>query len=140
MTFSEFFDAFNDFDWVAILVGTLAILVFSTLWYTVLFGRMWGRATGQSQQTGMPPVGKVISQAILLFVVNIGLAFVTVGPDDIEHAIVAGGIVVGVLLVGAMAYGAVVWQGYSPMAYIIDLLYIVIGLSLATWVQGLIIS
>jgi hypothetical protein len=140
MTFSDFFDAFGDFDWMAIIAGTLVLWVLAALWYTFLFGKMWARATGRPQQVGMPPVGKVIAVLVTSFVINIGLAFVTVGPDDLEHAIVAGGIVVGVLLIGAVTYGAVLWLDYSPTAWIIDLLYFVVGLSLATWVQGLIVS
>jgi hypothetical protein len=139
VTFSNFFDAFGDFDWVAILAGTLAFVVLGWLWYGLLFGKAWSSATGNPQVTGVPPVGKLVSNLVYAFVLNIGLAFLVVGPDSLEHAIVAGGIIVGVFIGGALVASAVVWSNYSTTAAIIDLLYLVVGLSLATWVQGLII-
>ena len=140
MTFSDFFDALGDFDYVAIIVGTLAIMVLGWLWYGPFFGKAWSKASGQPMQSGMPATPKLVATAIYSFVFNVGLAYTTVGPDDIEHALVAAGLVIGVLLIGSMMYAGVVWGTYKPNAFYIDLLYVFVAAALATWVQGLIIG
>lgn len=137
MTFSDFFDQLGDLDWAGVVVATVALLVLSWLWYGLLFAKAWANATGQQAMTGIPPAGKVLVTAVSLFVFNVGLAYTFI-LDDIEHAIVFGGIVVGVLLIGSMAYGAVIWEGRKTSAWLIDLGYLFLAASLGVYVQGLI--
>lgn len=140
MTFSDFFDAFGEFDWLAIIVGTAVFVAVGWLWYGPLFGKAWSSATGQPMQSGTPDTGKLIATIIYSLVFNIGLAFTSVGPDDFEHSLVAGGIVLGALLVGSASYAGVVWAGHHRTAWMIDLLFIIVAATLSTFVQGLIVS
>lgn len=139
MTFSDFFDALGDFDWVAILVGTVAIVVLGWLWYGPLFGKAWSKATGQPMMSGMPATNKLVGTLIYSFVFNVGLAY-TSPIDDIEHALVFGGLVIGVLLIGSLMYSTVVWTNYKMNAFVIDLLFVFFAASVGIYVQGLIIA
>jgi hypothetical protein len=138
LTFSSFFDAFGEFDWLAILAGSVAIMVLGWLWYGPLFGKMWSKGTGIPMSTGTPMTSKLVWTLVYSLVFNIGLAFLTVGSDEIEHALVAG-IVVGVFLVGAAMYSAVVWANYNKNVWTIDMLFWLFAAAIGTFVQGMII-
>lgn len=139
MTFSDFFDILGELDWVAVIVGTLAVVVLGWLWYGPLFGKAWSKATGQPMMSGMPPTNKLVGTIIYSFVFNIGLAYTT-PIDDIEHALVFGGLVIGVLLIGSLMYSTVVWMNYKMNAYVIDLLFVFFAAAVGIYVQGLIIA
>jgi hypothetical protein len=139
LTFSTFFEAFGEFDWVAILVGAVAIMVLGWLWYGPLFGKAWSKGSGIALASGKPDSTKLVWTFVYSLVFNIGLAFMTVSSDEIEHALVAG-IVVGVFLVGAAMYSAVVWANYNKNVYMIDVLFWILAAAVGTFVQGMIIG
>jgi hypothetical protein len=139
VTFSDFFDQLGELDWVAVIVGTVAIVLLGWLWYGPLFGKAWSQATGQPMQSGRPATNKLVATVIYSFVFNIGLGY-TSPFDDLEHALVFGGLVIGVLLVGSLMYSMVVWQDYKTNAYLIDLLYVFFAAAVGIYVQGLIIA
>jgi hypothetical protein len=139
VTFSDFFDQLGELDWVAVIVGTLAIVVLGWLWYGPLFGKTWSKATGQPMMSGMPAMNKLVGTLIYSFVFNVGLAY-TAPIDDIEHALVFGGLVIGVLLIGSLMYSAVVWMNYKMNAYVIDLLFVFFAAAIGIYVQGMIIA
>ncbi len=139
MTFSGFFEYLGDLDWVAVLVGTLAVVVFGWLWYGPLFGKAWSKATGQPMVSGMPQPNKLVATIIYSLVFNVGLAY-TSPLDDIEHALVFGGLVIGILLIGSLMYSQVVWESYKTNAYVINLLFVALAAAIGIYVQGLIIA
>ena len=136
MTFSDFFDHLGDIGWGGVIVATIALGVLGWLWYGPLFGKAWASATGQAATTGMPPAGKMVASLLTFFVFNVGLAYTFI-LDDIEHALVFGGLVVGVLLIGSMAYGSVTWEGRKVGAWLIDLGFLFLAASIGIYVQGL---
>ena len=139
MTFSDFFDYLGELDWLAVIVGAIAVMILGWLWYGPLFGKAWSRATGNAMQSGMPETPKLIATAIYCIVFNVGLAYTGSLIDDIEHALVFGGLVIGFLLIGSLMYSAVVWQNYKTNAYVIDLLYVMLAGAVGIYVQGLIV-
>ncbi|MEX1207363.1 MAG: DUF1761 domain-containing protein [Acidimicrobiia bacterium] len=139
MTFSEFFEYLGDIDWLAVLAGAVAIMVLGWLWYGPLFGKKWSAATGQPMVSGRPETSKLVGTFLYSFVFNVGIAY-TAPLDDIEHALVFGGLVIGVLLIGSMMYSAVVWMNYKMNAYVIDLLFVALAAAISIYVQGLIIA
>ena len=140
MTFSDFFDYLGDLDWVAVIVGTLAIMVLGWLWYGPLFGKAWSRATGMSMSSGMPPTDKLVGTAIYSLVFNLGISYSSLLLDDIEHALVFGGLVIGILLIGAVMYSGVVWEQTKQSLFIINLFFWALAAAVAIYVQGLIVA
>lgn len=139
MTFEAFFEAFGDFDWLAILLGAIAIMILGWLWYGPLFGKAWSKGTGIPMSTGSPMTSSLVWTFVYSLVFNIGLALLgLVGSDDIEHALVAG-LVVGIFVIGAAMYSAVVWAKYNKNVYMIDVLFWILAAAVGTFVQGLII-
>jgi hypothetical protein len=135
VTFSDFFDNLSELDWVGVLVATAAVTVLAAVWYGPLFGKAWSAAVDQPYSPGMPNVGKVVQTVIYFLVLNIGLAYTFI-LDDVEHALVFGGIVIGVLIIGPWLYGLTVWEGRKMRAFLIDLLFVFLAVSVAIYVQG----
>jgi len=138
-SFSDFFDYLTELDWIAAIVGAVAVMVLGLLWYGPLFGKQWSAGTGVPMASGMPPTPKLISTAVYSIVFNVGIAYTFGAADDIEHALVLGGLVIGVLLIGSMMYSQVVWEGRKTNVYLIDLLYVFLAGAVAIYVQGLIV-
>jgi hypothetical protein len=137
MTFSDFFSSFGDLDWVAILVGTVALMVLGFLWYGPLFGKKWAAARGIPYNAGSAAGmgGPVAMTAVYLLVFNIGVAYMA--PfDDIEAALVMG-VIAGVFLIGAALYSSVVWAKQSNTVFVIDLTHWFVAIAVAFYVQGL---
>lgn len=139
MTFSDFFSSFGDLDWVAILVGTLVLMVLGYLWYGPLFGKKWAAARGlpYNSSGGMPAgMGRPLAlTAVYLFVFNIGVNYMA--PfDDIEAALVMA-VVAGLFLIGPALYSYVVWAKQSTTAFVIDAAHWFVAVALAFYVQGL---
>jgi hypothetical protein len=136
MTFSDFFSSFGDLDWVAILVGTVALMVLGFLWYGPLFGKQWAAARGIPMNSDMGGMGKPLAlTAVYSLVFNIGVAYMA--PfDDIEAALVMG-VIAGLFLIGAAMYSAVVWAKQSTTVFVIDAAYWFVAVAVAFYVQGL---
>jgi hypothetical protein len=136
MTFSDFFDHFSDLDWVGVLVGTAALMVFGFLWYGPILGKLWARATGTEQSSSAAGMGvPMVLTAVYLFVFNVGISYL-VPFDDIEYALVWG-LIVGVLLVGPALFSGVVWIKHTMTAFLIGLVHWVLAAGIAIYVQGL---
>lgn len=140
MTFSDFFENLGELDWLAVIVGTAALVVLAWLWYGPLFGKAWSKASGQPMMAGMPAPNKLIATIVYTLVFNVGLAYTGSLLDDIEHALVFGGLVIGVLLIGSLMYSQVVWVGQKINAYLIDLFFVAVAAAVGIYVQGLIVA
>lgn len=137
MTFDLFFEQLGDFDWLGIIAGTIAIMVFGAIWYTPLFGKMFAEAHDMPVETGTPDPMKLGMHAVAMFVYNIGIAYFL--ADGFEHAVVAGGIIIGLLLVSSSSFAGVIWTKYPRKAWVIDAGHAIVGTALAMWVQSLFI-
>ena len=82
----------------------------------------------------------MVGTIIYTLVFNVGLAYAAPLLDDIEHALVYGGLVIGVLLIGSLMHSQVVWTNYKTNAYFIDLLFVALAAAIGIYVQGLIIA
>lgn len=136
MTFDSFFDMLGDFDWLGIFVGTIALMIFGTIWFTAIFGKMYADALNEPQQASPEPM-QLGMHAVAMLLYNIGLAYFL--AEGLEHAVVAGGLIIGLLLVSVMRFTDVIWTKYPMRAFVIDSGYVIIGTALAMWVQNLFI-
>jgi len=135
-TFSEFFEHLGDLDWLALIVSAIVLAVIGGLWYGPLFGKAWSKATGQSMSSGMPEISKVVQTIVYSFVFSGGLAYTGMIGDDIEHALVFGGLIVGLLIIGSVLYTATVWSGRNMTAWMIDVLFWMVAGSVSIYLQG----
>ena len=135
-TFSDFFEHLGDLDWLALIVSAIVLMVIGWLWYGPLFGKAWSKATGQSMSSGMPEVGKLVQTFVYSFVFSGGLAYTGMIGDDIEHALVFGGLIVGLLIIGSVLYTATVWSGRKMNAWMIDTLFWMVAGSVSIYLQG----
>ncbi|MDX1450189.1 MAG: DUF1761 family protein, partial [Acidimicrobiia bacterium] len=102
-----------------------------------LFGKAWSKATGQAMESGTPPVGKLVQTFVYSFVFSGGLAYTGMIADDIEHALVFGGLIIGLLVVGSVLYTTTVWSGRSTTAWMIDVLFWMVAGAASIYIQGL---
>lgn len=135
-TFSDFFSSFSGLDWLAIIVGTLALMVFGALWFGVVFRKQWGSAIGMSADGDGPNMVKpLVLTAIYLLLFNIGIAYLS--PETgMESALVAGVLVV-VLLVFPVLYSGVVWGTDKTTRFLLSAAHWYLAAVIAFMVQGL---
>jgi hypothetical protein len=145
VTFSDFFSSLGDLDWLAILVGTLGMYVFSAIWYGPLLGKPWSAGHGVSGGgTKMPSVDVLIMGLITTFVLNVGIAYFIPAlhvanqqPSDIQTLIVSS-LMLGVLVIGMALAGYQVYLKKPWSVWFIDTGYYVIGIAIAAYLQDLI--
>lgn len=145
MTFSDFFSSLGDLDWLAVIVGTIAMFVFGAIWYGPLFGKAWGKGHGVAAAGGkMPPVNVMVMGLIATFVLNVGIAYfipslhVLGGNFDATfETLFVSALMLGVLVIGAAIAGGQVYLKTPWSVWFIDVGYYVIGIAIAAYVQDL---
>jgi hypothetical protein len=135
--------AFHELNYFpAVLVATLAGIAFGTVWYALLFGRMW-RA---EMKIPPGPPGEAPSMAasmfkgfLCTFVSSVALAWIIAlaGTTGVRHG-AALGAGLGVLLVGARFANTAVWERRSCRLVAINvghevLMLAIQGAILARW-------
>jgi hypothetical protein len=87
---------FEGINYVAVIVAALVYYIIGSLWYTVLFGKMWREEQGVPPDAkGTPPVGSLIGQFISTLIYTFGVAILMklYGAGDVK-----GGLVVAMLI------------------------------------------
>ena len=137
MTFSDFFDRVGNLDWVAVLVGTLVVMVLGMIWYGPLFGKKWSAETGMPMMsmTKMPEPSKLLGGFISAFVLSAAVNYFG-ALDDIEHSMVLA-LLLGVFVGGSYMYSQVVWAGKKMSVFLIDIAFAFVAITIVSYVQGL---
>lgn len=145
MTFSDFFDSLGDLDWLAILVGTVAMFIVGWLWYGPLFGKKWTAANGVSGGgSGMPGASVLIKGFVQTFAINVGIAYfipllhAAFQNDYTIETVLVSSFVLSFFVIGAAFYASVVYLKRSVTAWGIDTGYYLVGLAVAAYVQDLV--
>jgi len=146
VTFSDFFSSLGDLDWLAIIVGTVAMYVFGAIWYGPLLGKVWAKGHGvQGMANGaMPSPTQLTLGFVTTFVLNVGVAYFIPAlhvahqqPSDIQTLLVSS-FMLGVF-VAAMALAANQIYLKKPWSvWFVDAGYLFIGIALAAYFQDLI--
>jgi hypothetical protein len=74
-------EIFKDFNWIAILVGTIGYFMLGALWYSFLFKNKWIAYQGISMEDMNKPDAKkgvgaiMFASFVMMFVTSIGIAF-----------------------------------------------------------------
>lgn len=145
MTWADFWNTLGDFDWVAIVVGTVVVFVLAWLWYGPIFGSAWRSATGREMSDSMTPEPMAMMKGFLnFFLLNVGVgvfvpaAHVAFGnPPDFETLVMTA-LVLAFFVVAVPLYSRVIWEGGSMRHWSIDFGFYFIAIALASWVQDLI--
>lgn len=106
------FDAFDDLNWLAVLVATAVWFGFSALWYSIPpISKAWQRAARVDPSGGMPLATILVPTLIGYLVTTIAVALVARG---IGAESVGDGLALGVVLgIGFGVVGALVAQLYE---------------------------
>ncbi|HLF61082.1 MAG TPA: DUF1761 domain-containing protein [Acidimicrobiia bacterium] len=106
------FDYFDDLNWLAVLVATIAWFAFSAIWYSIPpLSKAWQEAAKVTPGDGPPLVTVLIPTFIGYFVTSIVIALLAAQIDGAE---LVDGLALGVGLgVGFGVVGAVIGQLYE---------------------------
>lgn len=86
------FDYFDDLNWLAVIVATLAYFVIGYLWYAdFAFGKQYRAAIGQGDDAAPDPVAIVVNLlAWFVAAVALGLVAKAIGADSWSDGLVLG--------------------------------------------------
>ena len=119
-------------NWLAVVVATLAFFAVGAIWYTALFGKIWQREVGLSdeQLTGGRNMMLIMGTCFVLeFIVclTVGHMFDFLAPSDRAKMMIAVGLALGVM---APAIGInYLYQRKSLKLFLIDAGHFIVGMA-----------
>ena len=119
-------------NWLAVVVATLAFFAVGAIWYTALFGKIWQREVGLSdeQLTGGRNMMLIMGTCFALeFIVclTVGHMFDFLAPSDRAKMMIAVGLALGVM---APAIGInYLYQRKSLKLFLVDSGHFVAGMA-----------
>ena len=119
-------------NWLAVEVATLAFFAVGAIWYTALFGKIWQREVGLSdeQLTGGRNMMLIMGTCFVLeFIVclTVGHMFDFLAPSDRAKMMIAVGLALGVM---APAIGInYLYQRKSLKLFLIDAGHFIVGMA-----------
>jgi len=106
-----------DVNWLAVVVATVATFVLGGLWYGPLFGKLWMRASGMTEEElkrGNP--GKIFGVSFVLQLIAAIVLAMFIGPDATPGFATMAGMSVGLFWVG-MGFGVVYLFEHRPFSH-----------------------
>ena len=119
-------------NWLAVVVATLAFFAVGAIWYTALFGKIWQREVGLSneQLTGGRNMMLIMGTCFVLeFIVclTVGHMFDFLAPSDRAKMMIAVGLALGVM---APAIGInYLYQRKSLKLFLVDAGHFIVGMA-----------
>ena len=124
------FDAFDDLNWVAVIVAALAYWVFGAIWYNdAVMGKKWREATGLDMSKPTPK--QIVGNLVLWFVAALALGLIStaIGADDVGDGIVLG-LVVSFGFIGTNAINKDLYEGGEKAVMMVNAPYTLIGFTI----------
>ena len=118
--------------WHSVILGAVAFFAVGALWYGVLFGKAWQRATGLSDEqlksgANMPMIFGVCFLAELVIAMVVGHMFDFLEPSDRAKMMIATGLGAGIM---APAIGITyLYMRKSLRLFLIDAGHFVVGMT-----------
>ncbi|HYD25442.1 MAG TPA: DUF1761 domain-containing protein [Croceibacterium sp.] len=89
-------------NWLGVVLGAVAFFAVGAVWYTVLFGKAWQRATGLSDAqlkdgANMPLIFGTCLLLELVVALTVGHMFDYLEPDDRSKMMLAVGLAAGIM-------------------------------------------
>ena len=115
-------------SWVAVILGGIAFFLIGGIWYGPLFGKLWMRETGMTEERARESNLPLIfgSTFVLETIGAIGLAAV-LGKDVSVAGGLVGGLLVGLLIVATSLAVQVIYERRSSTLWALNAGYNVIG-------------
>ena len=127
-------------NWLAILCAGVAYWVLGFVWYSLLFGGIWGgEQEKHRREMRMPATKEFIGMMISSFVANLvasaAIAYLLhrTGTSDMQHALkLAAGLAVGFSITTLTVVHT--WEGKSTKVWVIDASYHLFGCMIAAMI------
>jgi hypothetical protein len=133
------FDAFDDLNWLAVIVSALAFWVLGAVYYSdALFGKQWKAAAGVEEMN--PNATQIVGNLItwLISAIALGLIAKSIGADNVGDGLVLG-LVAAFGFIGMNRLTEALYTDFANRALIkvnapYNLAgYLIMGVILATW-------
>lgn len=132
------FDAFDDLNWLAVIVAAVAYWVLGAIYYNdAVMGKQWKAATGVEEMK--PNAQQILGNLVLNFIAAIALALIAhmIGAENVGDGIVLG-LVVSFGFIGTNRINEGLYTGPKTALMRVNAPYtllgfIVMGIILATW-------
>ena len=119
-------------NWLAVVVATVAFFVVGAIWYTALFGKIWQREVGLSEEqlkggANMPLIFGTCFALEFIVCLTVGHMFDFLAPSDRAKMMIAVGLALGVM---APAIGInYLYQRKSLKLFLVDAGHSIVGMA-----------
>ncbi len=128
-----------DFNWLAVIVGTIAHQALGALWYSVLFRERWMRAMGMRPEEieRQSPGGEMAFGVVASFLSVLALAVIIASADSTGAAAgICWGLLTGVAFVFASTVMNGAYEQKKPVLSVLFGAYYTLGLMIAGAILG----
>ncbi len=121
-----------DINWLAVVVATLAFFAVGAIWYSALFGKIWQREVGLSNEQLMKDRNMVLTYGICLVlefivVLTLGHLFAFLHPGNLVKMMMAIGF--GLAIMSPAIGINYLYQRKSLKLFLIDAGHFVVGMA-----------
>ena len=119
-------------NWLGVVLGAVAFFAVGAVWYTALFGKIWQREVGLSEEqlkggANMPLIFGTCFLLELLVSLTVGHIYAYTAPDDRSKLMIAVGLATGVM---APAIGiSYLYMRKSLKLFLIDAGHLIVGMA-----------
>jgi hypothetical protein len=119
-------------NWLGVVLGTVAFFAVGAVWYSLLFGKIWQRELGLSDEQlksglAMPVIFGLCLLLEFIIALTVGHMFDCTQPSDRSKMMIAIGLALGIM---APAIGInYLYQGRSLKLFLIDAGHFLVGMA-----------
>ena len=119
-------------NWLAVIAGTIAFFVVGAIWYSLLFGKVWQREVGLSNEqlkagANMPLIFGLCFVLEFVVVLTLGHMFAFLHPDTHQKMMLATGF--GLAIMTPAVGINYLYQRKSLKLFLIDAGHFVVGMA-----------
>jgi hypothetical protein len=119
-------------NWLAVIVGTLAFFAVGAVWYSALFGKVWQREVGLSNErlksgTNMPLIFGLCLLLEFIVVLTLGHMFAFLQPNTHQKMMLATGF--GLAIMTPAVGINYLYQRKSLKLFLIDAGHFIVGMA-----------
>jgi hypothetical protein len=121
-----------DINWLAVVLGTVAFFLIGAIWYSLLFGKVWQREVGLTNEqlksgANMPLIFGLCFLLEFVVVLTLGHLFAFLKPSDHVKMMMATGF--GLAIMTPAVGINYLYQRKSLLLFLIDAGHFVVGMA-----------